>query len=120
MDSISSCEPLGNQKNKENERHLMFGIKFIKVQPTTYLLQYRSGKIVREGVGLSFFYYSPTTSLVAVPVASTDTPFIFQETTADFQSVTIQGQVTHRVSEPKRLAGLLNYTLAHDDEAYVS
>jgi len=54
----------------------MFGIKFTKGQPTTYLLQYRRGKIVREGVGLSFFYYSPTTSLVAVPVASTDTPVI--------------------------------------------
>jgi hypothetical protein len=79
----------------------MFGIKFIKVQPTTYLLQYRRGKIVREGVGLSFFYYSPTTSLIAVPVASTDTPFIFQETTADFQTVTIQGQVNYRVSDAK-------------------
>ena len=67
----------------------MFGIKFIKVQPTTYLLQYRGGKIVREGLGLSFFYYAPTTSLVAVPVASADVPFIFQETTADFQGVTI-------------------------------
>ena len=55
----------------------MFGIKFIKVQPTTYLLQYRGGKIVREGLGLSFFYYAPTTSLVAVPVASADVPFIF-------------------------------------------
>jgi hypothetical protein len=98
----------------------MLGLKFIKVQPTTYLLQYRGGKIVREGVGLSFFYYSPTTSLVAVPVASTDTPFIFQETTADFQGVTIQGQVTHRVSEPKRLASLLNYTLECDGETYVS
>jgi hypothetical protein len=98
----------------------MFGIKFIKVQPTTYLLQYRGGKIVREGVGLAFFYYSPTTSLVAVPVASTDTPFIFQETTADFQSVTIQGQVTYRVSDPKRLATLLNYTLARYRETYVS
>src|SRR6266850_2209478 len=98
----------------------MFGMKFIKVQPTTYLLQYRGGKITREGVGLSFFYYSPTTSLVAVPVASTDTPFIFQETTADFQSVTIQGQVTYRVSEPRRLAALLNYTLSWDGEGYVS
>jgi hypothetical protein len=98
----------------------MFGIKFIKVQPTTYLLQYRGGKISREGVGLSFFYYSPTTSLVAVPVASTDTPFIFQESTADFQSVTIQGQVTYRVSEPRRLAALLNYTLSWDGEGYVS
>src|SRR6516225_12402458 len=98
----------------------MFGINFIKVQPTTYLLQYRHGKIVREGVGLSFFYYGPTTSLVAVPVASTDTPFIFQETTADFQNVTIQGQVTYRVSNAKQLASLLNYTLAADGETYVS
>ena len=98
----------------------MFGIKFIKVQPTTYLLQYRGGKIVREGLGLSFFYYGPTTSLVAVPVASTDTPFIFQETTADFQAVTIQGQVTYRISEPKRLAALLNYTLEKDGDTYVS
>src|SRR6266702_1968317 len=98
----------------------MFGIKFIKVQPTTYLLEYSGGKIVREGTGLSFFYYSPTTSLVAVPVGSTDTPFILQETTGDFQAVTIQGQVTYRVSDAKRLAALLNYTLARDGETYRS
>ncbi|MBP8261630.1 MAG: SPFH domain-containing protein [Verrucomicrobia bacterium] len=98
----------------------MFGIQFIKVQPTTYLLQYRGGRIVREGLGLSFFYYAPTTSLVAVPVASADTPFIFEETTADFQTVTIQGQVTYRVGDPKRLAALLNYTLAPDGQAYAS
>ena len=98
----------------------MIGIKFIKVQPTTYLLQYRGGKVVREGLGLSFFYYAPTTSLVAVPVASADVPFIFQETTADFQGVTIQGQVTYRVGDPKRLAALLNYTLAPKGQDYAS
>jgi SPFH domain / Band 7 family len=98
----------------------MFGIKFIKVQPTTYLLQYRAGKVVREGLGLSFFYYAPTTSLVAVPVASTDTPFIFQETTADFQTVTIQGQVTYRVGDAKKLAALLNFTLTPNGHGYVS
>src|SRR6186713_866801 len=98
----------------------MFGIKFIKVQPTTYLLQYRGGKIVREGLGLSFFYYGPTTSLVAVPVASTDAPFIFQETTADFQAVTIQGHVTYRVREPRRLATMLNYTLTPRGQTYAT
>ncbi len=98
----------------------MFGIKFIKVQPTTYLLQYRGGKIVREGSGLSFFCYAPTTSLVAVPMATQDVPFIFQETTGDFQSVTIQGQVTFRVGEPRRLAGLMNYTLAANGHTYAS
>jgi hypothetical protein len=98
----------------------MIGFRFIKVQPTTYLLQYRGGQVVREGLGLSFFYYSPTTSLVAVPIASTDVPFIFQETTGDFQAVTIQGQVTYRVGEPKRLAALLNYTLAPNGQTYAA
>jgi hypothetical protein len=98
----------------------MFGIKFIKVQPTTYLLQYRRGNVVREGIGLSFFYYAPTTSLVAVPVGSADAPFMFQETTADFQTVTIQGQVTYRVANPKQLAALLNFTLRPDGETYMS
>jgi hypothetical protein len=98
----------------------MFGIKFIKVQPTTYLLQYRGGKIVREGLGLSFFYYAPTTSLVAVPVGSADVAFIFQETTADFQTVTIQGQVTYRVGDPKRLAALLNFTLTPNGQGYAA
>ena len=34
--------------------------------------------------------------------------------------MTIQGQVTYRVGEPRRLAALLNYTLAPDGQTYVS
>ncbi len=98
----------------------MLGVRFIKIQPTTYLLQYRRGKVVREGAGLAFFYYSPTTSLVAVPIASTDMPFIFEETTADFQTITIQGQVTYRVSDAKKLASLMNFTLAPGGQSYAS
>jgi hypothetical protein len=45
---------------------------------------------------------------VAVPLASADVPFVFPETTADFQSVTILGQLTYRVADPKRLASLLD------------
>ncbi|HWA24759.1 MAG TPA: SPFH domain-containing protein [Lacunisphaera sp.] len=98
----------------------MFGLRFIKVQPTTYLLQYQRGSIVREGAGLSFFYFGPNTSLVAIPTASAEEPFIFEETTADHQTVTIQGQVTYRVAEPKRLAALMNYTLSADGHDYVA
>jgi hypothetical protein len=98
----------------------MLGIRFIKVQPTTYLIQYRGGKAVREGAGLAFFYYAPTTSLVSVPVASTDAPFIFEEVTADFQTVTMQGQVTYRVAEAKKLAALMNFTLDARGHHYAS
>lgn len=89
----------------------MFGMRFIRTQPTQYVIEYRNGSPVREGAGLSFFYFSPTASLVLVPTASEETPFIFHEVTADFQEITIQGQVTYRVTDPRKLAGLLNYAL---------
>jgi regulator of protease activity HflC (stomatin/prohibitin superfamily) len=98
----------------------MFGIRFIKVQPTTYLLQYQKGRVVREGAGLAFFYYGPTSSLVAVPTASTEVPFIFEETTADFQTVSVQGQLTYRVADAKKLAALMDFTLAPHGQAYAS
>jgi regulator of protease activity HflC (stomatin/prohibitin superfamily) len=86
-------------------------LSFMKVPPTTYVLQYKHGKIEREGAGLSFIYYAPTSTIVAVPMASADVPFVFQETTADFQSITIQGQLTYRVKDPKRLASLLDFSI---------
>ena len=42
----------------------MFGLRFIKAQPTEYVIQFRDGQPRREGAGLSFLYFSPTTSLV--------------------------------------------------------
>ncbi|HEU4715062.1 MAG TPA: SPFH domain-containing protein [Pyrinomonadaceae bacterium] len=86
-------------------------LSFIKVPPSTYVLQYKDGRIKREGAGLSFIYYAPTSTIVAIPMASADVPFVFQESTADFQAVTIQGQLTYRVSEPKRLASLLDFSV---------
>lgn len=86
-------------------------LNFIKVPPTTYLLQYKRGKVKREGAGLSFFYYAPTSTIVSVPLASADVPFVFQEATADFQAVTLQGQLTYRVADPKKLATLLDFSI---------
>jgi hypothetical protein len=98
----------------------MFGIKFIKVEPTDFIMQYKGGKLVREGTGLSFFYFAPSTSLVRVPMASEDVPFIFEEVTADFQEVTVQGQLTFRVADPKKLAQMMNYTLSQRGRVYAS
>jgi SPFH domain / Band 7 family len=98
----------------------MFGLRFIKVEPTTYLIQHRSGAVVREGAGLSSFYYAPVTSLVAVPIGSRDAAFIFQNVVRDFQTVTIQGEISYRVGDPKKAAALLNFALARDGRTYES
>ena len=98
----------------------MFGIRFIKTQPTTFLIQFKSGRSVREGPGLSFFYYAPTTSLVAVPLESTEAPFMFEERTADFQTVTIQGQLTYRIADPRKIAGLMNFAIDPGTKKHIS
>jgi len=91
----------------------MIGIKFIKFDSMTYVIKYKNGAIAREGRGLSFYYYAPTTSIAAVPLGSNNLPFIFNETTLDYQNVGVQGQIIYKVSNPKQLAELLDFTVDH-------
>lgn len=98
----------------------MFSIGYFKASPTTYVVQYHKGKIKQQGVGLSFFYFKPSTSLVAIPMASQDVPFMLKETTADFQEVSIQGQVVFRIADAPKLASMMNFALTDNARDYAS
>lgn len=98
----------------------MFGFHYIKFDPTRYVIVFRGGEVKREGPGLAFWYFAPSTTLVAVPVGSSEAFFIFEEVTRDYQQVTIQGQVTYRISDPNKASALLNYTLDGRGARYVS
>jgi hypothetical protein len=89
----------------------MLGLCYLKSTPTTHVLHYKGGKLVHDGVGLSFLYFAPTSIIAQVPVSSRDVPFVFNEVTADFQDVTIQGELTCRIRDPKKVAALLDYTV---------
>jgi hypothetical protein len=89
----------------------MLGFRYLKSPPTRHVLLYKNGRIVRQGAGASFWYFSPTSSVVSVELGSVDVPFVFEETSADFQDLTIQGQLTYRVAKPEKLVSLLNYTV---------
>jgi len=89
----------------------MFGIKYIKFDTMTHVIHYKNGKIVKEGRGLSFFYTSYNSSIVAIPVGSNDLQFIFNESTGDYQQISIQGQLTYKINDANKLAGLLDFTV---------
>lgn len=89
----------------------MFGINHIKFDSMTFVLHFKNGRINREGRGLAFFYFAPNSSIVAVPLGSNDLPFIFNETTNDYQSVSIQGQISYKINDPKMLADVLDFTV---------
>ncbi len=86
-------------------------LAYSKNSPTTYVLHYQNGTVRREGPGLAFWYFLPSSTIVAVPLASRDVPFAFSEVTADYQPVTIQGQLTYRIADPRRVAGLLDFSV---------
>lgn len=89
----------------------MFGINFIKFDSLTYVIKFKNGRVEKEGRGLSFFYYAPTTSISAVPIGSNNLPFIFSESTKDYQTVNIQGQITYKIGNPRQLADVLDFTV---------
>ena len=89
----------------------MFGFRYIKFDSTTYVIRYKKGKIKSEGRGLAFWYYAPSASIVAIPMGSSDAQFFFEGSTKDFQTVSIQGQITYKIEHPKQLAELLDYTV---------
>src|SRR5437588_968603 len=89
----------------------MFNIGYFKGQPTDYILKYSSGRLVDEGPGLAFYYLRHNTQIVAVPTGSIDVAFAFNEITNNFQEVTLQGQLTYRIFDPKKAAALLNFTI---------
>lgn len=84
---------------------------YIKFLPSQYVLRYNRGKLVSEGVGLSFFYLDRFTSACAVPISNNDTDFVFEVATQDFQNVTVQGQLTYRITDCKLIAGVMDFTV---------
>ncbi len=98
----------------------MLGWRFIKVQPTQYIMHYSRGKLIRQGAGLSFFYFAPTSSLILITLASKDVSIKFDEVTSDFQKITISGLLTYKVSDPIKLSQLMNFTLNETGQNFES
>jgi regulator of protease activity HflC (stomatin/prohibitin superfamily) len=98
----------------------MIGIKYFKADSSTYVIKTVNGKTRRSGKGLSFFYNAATTSIAAIPVNAQEAPFIFNLQTSDFQSVSVQGQISFRVVDAETTAETLNFNLDGAGAAYAS
>lgn len=98
----------------------MLNIGFFKAQPTDYVIQYVNGRVRKQGAGRAFYYLKHHTQIVVIPTSTKDTSFVFNETTHNFQAVTIQGQFTYRILNPAQAAELLNFAYDPRTNGYVS
>lgn len=95
-------------------------VRYYKGDPSEFVMAYVKGRLVKEGRGASFFYRPARTSIVSVPLNTADADFVFNEVTTNFQAVVIQGQITYRIADPRKVASLLNYEIHPLKKAYRS
>lgn len=89
----------------------MFGLGFLKADPTTHVIHLSGGKRRRSGRGLAFWYWQPSSVLVSVPTASREEGMVIEERTSDHQAVVLSAALTFRVVDAERLAEQLNYAM---------
>lgn len=95
-------------------------IKHYKGDPSRYIIKYVSGKIKKQGHGISFMYIGYKTNIVAIPATTIDSHFIFNEMTKNFQEISLQGHFTYRIQDPSKMDTLLNFQVDPKTNEYLS
>ncbi|MGD2172547.1 MAG: SPFH domain-containing protein [Gammaproteobacteria bacterium] len=86
-------------------------IKYFKGEPNKYVIRYRNGRVVDHGEALDFWYLPFNTSIAVIDTVSQDSQFIFNESTANYQEVAIQGFLTYRFEAPLEAAKYLDFSI---------
>lgn len=87
------------------------GFKHYKFQPNEYVLVMKNGKVVKQGVGLSFFCNTLNTGMSVVSAVSFDTFFAFDDVlTSDFQGINIQGDISYIIRDYEKVAGMIDFS----------
>lgn len=94
------------------------GWRHLRGAPTAHVRHHRSGRLVHDGPGLSFWYRALTAALSEVPVDDRELAMTFHARTLDFQDVTVQATVTYRVGDPALAAERLDFSIDPDTGAW--
>ncbi|MDT0462284.1 SPFH domain-containing protein [Streptomyces gibsoniae] len=91
-----------------------FGWRHLRGAPTAHIRHHRSGRLVHDGPGLSFWYRSLTAALSEIPVEDRELAMTFRARTSDFQDIAVQATVTYRISDPGVAAERLDFSVDPD------
>ncbi len=86
-------------------------IKYKKFEPTEYVMKIRRGNVIQQGLGLSFFYNTMTTSMMVLPATAFDTGFVYDDImTSDFQKINVQGDISYTIADYEKTASMVDFS----------
>ncbi|MBO6891715.1 MAG: hypothetical protein JJ866_07235 [Roseibium sp.] len=86
-------------------------VRHFRADASSHVQQYRKGKRVRSGKGLSFWFLPRQTSLSEIPMDDRTLPFLLKGQSRDFQDLTVQGSIVWRVIDAERLGDRVDFTI---------
>jgi regulator of protease activity HflC (stomatin/prohibitin superfamily) len=94
------------------------GLRHLRGAPTAHIRHHRSGTLVHDGPGLSFWFRPLSAALSEVPVDDRELAMTFHARTSDFQDVSVQATVTYRIADPAVAAARLDFSVDPDTGAW--
>lgn len=86
-------------------------IKYKKFQPTEYVMKIKKGAVIQQGLGLSFFYNTMTTSMMVLPATAFDDSFVYDDImTSDFQKINVQGDISYTIADYEKAAKMVDFS----------
>lgn len=93
--------------------------KYRKFEPTDYVMRVKRGKVVEQGLGLSFFYNTMTTSMMVIPATAFDSSFAYDDImTSDFQKISIQGDISYIIADYERASRMVDFSYRDNRKEY--
>jgi regulator of protease activity HflC (stomatin/prohibitin superfamily) len=86
-------------------------LRHLRAGPTAYVRDQRNGRLVHEGVGLSFWFRPLAAAISEVPVDDRELPLLFHARTRDYQDVSVQAAITFRVVDPAMAAARVDFSI---------
>jgi regulator of protease activity HflC (stomatin/prohibitin superfamily) len=98
----------------------MLGIYFFKAEPTEFVRMRVGKRIKKEGEGISGYYLPFRTTMEMVSITTNEQPIYFTEFSKDNQEVNIQGGFLYKVSDPKKVMEVYNFSIDPITKGYLT
>ena len=94
-------------------------LRRLRAEPNQLILHFRSGKIVRKGAGMAYWFSPLSAAIAMLPIEDCQSTFVLNEHSADFQPIKVQSTISYRIIDAEKAASRFNFSLSIDSGAWL-
>src|SRR5262245_54417262 len=86
-------------------------LRHLRSDANVHIIRFHRGRVVQSGRGLAFWFWPRRTSVAELPTDDRDMVLFFKGRSKDFQTVSVQGNLTWRVADAAVVGGRVDFSI---------